>query len=41
VDKHGGKIDVTSAPGCTRFTVRLPVAGPPRAEPDSSAATVG
>jgi signal transduction histidine kinase len=30
VDKHGGKIDVSSKPGCTRFTVRLPVAGPPR-----------
>jgi signal transduction histidine kinase len=31
VDKHGGKIDVTSKPGCTRFTVRLPIAGPQRA----------
>jgi signal transduction histidine kinase len=31
VDKHGGKIDVTSKPGCTRFTVRLPIAGPERA----------
>jgi signal transduction histidine kinase len=30
VDKHGGKIDVTSHPGCTRFTVRIPTAGPPR-----------
>ena len=28
VDKHGGRIDVTSRPGETRFTVRLPVAGP-------------
>jgi signal transduction histidine kinase len=31
VDKHGGKIDVTSKPGCTRFTVRLPITGPQRA----------
>jgi two-component system NtrC family sensor kinase len=30
VDKHGGKIDVTSKPGCTRFTVCLPIAGPQR-----------
>ncbi|HWE29486.1 MAG TPA: ATP-binding protein, partial [Polyangia bacterium] len=30
VDKHGGKIDVTSTPGCTRFTVRIPIAGPQR-----------
>ena len=30
VDKHGGRIDVTSKPGCTRFTVRLPIAGPER-----------
>src|SRR5207248_3187036 len=30
VDKHGGKIDVTSEPGCTRFTVRIPIEGPPR-----------
>ncbi len=30
VDKHGGRIDVTSRPGCTRFTIRLPIAGPPR-----------
>lgn len=29
VDKHGGRIEVRSRPGCTRFTVRLPVAGPP------------
>jgi signal transduction histidine kinase len=38
VDKHGGKIDVTSVPGLTRFTVRIPVVGPPRAEPDSAVA---
>ena len=25
VKKHGGSIDVQSRPGCTRFTVRLPV----------------
>ena len=30
VDKHGGKIGVTSKPGCTRFTIRIPIAGPPR-----------
>jgi signal transduction histidine kinase len=30
VEKHGGRIDVSSEPGCTRFTVRLPVVGPPR-----------
>jgi signal transduction histidine kinase len=28
VEKHGGKIDVTSQPGRTRFTVELPVTGP-------------
>jgi signal transduction histidine kinase len=28
VDKHGGRIDVSSRPGCTRFVVRLPLAGP-------------
>jgi nitrogen-specific signal transduction histidine kinase len=30
VEKHGGHIEVSSRPGCTRFTVHLPVAGPPR-----------
>ena len=30
VDKHGGRIEVESQPGCTSFTVRLPLAGPPR-----------
>jgi signal transduction histidine kinase len=30
VEKHGGRIDVSSNPGCTRFTVRIPVDGPPR-----------
>lgn len=29
VDKHGGKITVESRPGCTRFTVSLPISGPP------------
>jgi two-component system NtrC family sensor kinase len=32
VDKHGGKIDVTSHAGCTRFTVRIPTGGPPKVE---------
>jgi signal transduction histidine kinase len=30
VEKHGGRIDVKSRPGSTRFTVHLPVDGPPR-----------
>jgi signal transduction histidine kinase len=29
IDKHGGRIDVASKPGETRFTILLPVAGPP------------
>src|SRR5581483_11547714 len=28
IDKHGGRIEVNSRPGATRFTVRLPVDGP-------------
>jgi signal transduction histidine kinase len=28
VEKHGGRINVQSRPGCTRFEVRLPVDGP-------------
>lgn len=32
VEKHGGQIEVTSRPGCTRFTVRLPIGGPPHIE---------
>ena len=32
VDKHAGKIEVTSKPGCTRFTVLLPVEGPKPAD---------
>ena len=30
IDKHAGRIEVSSKPGCTRFTVLLPVVGPPR-----------
>jgi signal transduction histidine kinase len=41
VDKHGGKIDVTSKPGCTRFTVRLPIAGPTRASASVPGTRVG
>lgn len=29
VEKHGGRVEVDSQPGRTRFTVWLPVAGPP------------
>ena len=29
IDKHGGRIEVTSRPGNTHFVVHLPVAGPP------------
>ena len=29
IDKHGGTISVESRPGETRFSVRLPIAGPP------------
>ena len=38
VEKHGGRIDVTSRPGCTRFTVRLPVVGPPKYAAESAVA---
>jgi signal transduction histidine kinase len=38
VDKHGGGIGVTSMPGCTRFTVRIPIDGPPRLEDRQKAA---
>jgi len=33
VEKHGGAISVTSKPGRTRFTVRLPIEPPKRARP--------
>ena len=39
VNQHGGSIDVTSSPGDTRFTVRLPTRGAPVAEGDSKGAT--
>ncbi|SDX56969.1 sensor histidine kinase [Thiocapsa roseopersicina] len=29
VDAHGGTIELSSRPGCTRVTITLPVAGPP------------
>jgi signal transduction histidine kinase len=41
VDKHGGQIDVTSKPGCTRFTIRIPIAGPQRTTTATTMATVG
>ncbi|HEY1587292.1 MAG TPA: ATP-binding protein, partial [Polyangia bacterium] len=39
VDKHGGIIDVTSKPGCTRFTVRIPIEGPQRTATPTTTAT--
>jgi signal transduction histidine kinase len=39
IEKHGGRIDVSSKPGSTRFTVRLPVAGPPKLNESHFAAT--
>ena len=41
VDKHGGTVEVTSQPGCTRFVVRLPVNGPPRRATEGGAVAVG
>ena len=35
VEKHSGKIDVESRPGCTRFTVRIPMAGPQKTTPEA------
>jgi signal transduction histidine kinase len=35
VKKHGGNINVASRPGCTRFTVRLPVRLPERSSGES------
>ena len=36
VDKHGGQIVVESRPGCTAFTVTLPIAGPPEKQSEES-----
>ncbi len=36
VEKHGGRIDVESQPGKTRFTVRIPQVGPPKVQEGSS-----
>jgi two-component system OmpR family sensor kinase len=41
VAAHGGRIDVTSAPGDTRFTVTLPVQGIPSGDPQSPASLAG
>jgi two-component system OmpR family sensor kinase len=41
VAAHGGRIDVTSAPGDTRFTVTLPVQGVPSDAAQSSASLAG
>ncbi len=38
VDKHGGRIEVETRPGRTRFRVRLPLAGPP-VQPAAASAT--
>ena len=40
VAKHGGRIDVESRPGATRFVVRLPVSGPPRKAEEPAAEAV-
>jgi signal transduction histidine kinase len=37
--KHRGEIRVSSRPGCTRFTVRLPIEQPAAAVPAADAAT--
>jgi signal transduction histidine kinase len=39
VEKHGGRVEVESRPGRTRFRVRLPVAGPPASATASTDAT--
>jgi len=41
VEKHGGRIRVTSQPGCTRFEVRLPIDGPPPAPVRATAVASG
>jgi signal transduction histidine kinase len=37
VKRHGGSIDVASRPGCTRFTIRLPIRHPTTGGPDGDA----
>jgi signal transduction histidine kinase len=41
VEKHGGKMSVTSVPGRTRFLIRLPVQGPNAPSARSADAAVG
>jgi signal transduction histidine kinase len=36
VDKHGGRIEVSSTPSCTRFLVALPIIGPPTLKAEAS-----
>jgi signal transduction histidine kinase len=36
IDKHGGQIAVESRPGCTAFTVTLPISGPPVKRPEEN-----
>jgi signal transduction histidine kinase len=41
VEKHGGTIDVSSRPGCTRFTVKLPIDGRSPADGSVDAPVMG
>jgi two-component system NtrC family sensor kinase len=41
IEKHGGTMRVESEPGRTRFTIRLPVDGPPAPASGDAAAAVG